>query len=669
MESTELSCPSFNFPQINHPFNPLHSKALTRTQLLPVPARVDGFVQGWTFVLTLVNMLRHWFGQHFQRILMATSSFLLRNLPRHLCVGIVCVTTSPLWADDPGPVAGVDGIRLYWYEERKSELSTWRTDQGVGPEFDTTTTNRWERTIGVDWTLMTGGTRRFVERSFWESWTRGACGDGIESQDNSQSTITGFTSWSTNSSVSYTTFSDRWVTPCQTPQIQGGIGPSYADSSIQQFVGTWTHRRDTNGPTVTTWYNPPPNWESGSIQGYDYWNQTPRIQLTTSTSPYKGRPGSFFWIRVSAHDLIRNEPIPNNEIRIAGKQVTVEGRALVYSRNNAGYNQMVDVTPSIPTRKTYRFNVSEHRSDSRTGAVQGYMGVSNPLWPGPRPTGMVQRMQYSVPSGSTGPTDDQILWDVLSNSPLAPQLNAAVNSVLGLSVPSVSVTSTQGGLAQATVSDRQWLALAFMSRSANAPLPTSMSPSELDTMTASSKGSYRLLNELKALGVVDGATYVVLENERRKSEVGQTMVRLWSGVTIRVTRGNGSVVPLAINATLMNAILSASGLALNNALSDNGALTGGVGTTQVRNTASMQGGILPAAVHDLIVRGPRRDLRSGVVFQGEADQMRTVIDTGTSCAWPGGDQYEWHDGTERYIKTSAAATSSSPFDCFLTIYP
>jgi hypothetical protein len=119
----------------------------------------------------------------------------------------------------------------------------------------------------------------------------------------------------------------------------------------------------------------------------------------------------------------------------------------------------------------------------------------------------------------------------------------------------------------------------------------------------------------------------------------------------------------------MNAILAASGLALNTPLPDNGALTGGVGTTEVRNTASMQGGVLPAAVHDMIVRGPRRDLRAGLVFRGEADQMRTVFDPGTTCSWPSGDRYEWHDGTERYIKTSASSSSSSPFDCFLTIYP
>lgn len=581
-----------------------------------------------------------------------------------ILVPVLVVSAGGLAADGAGPVAGVDGIRRYSYTERLTRITADSYAWGLDADTFFSNTNRSELTLGADWTLEHGGSRRFVERTFWETWDAQGCGDGREFHDQYATHIATFGPWNAESSVSYRTYTRTWIRPCLPTDLQGTTSPTVPDAGINTFAGEWIQRRETNHPPANSWSIAPPFWEQGYNRFQETWNQTPRVQLTTGTSPFK-TAGSFFWIRPTAYDLDRHEPIPNSEIRVAGARVTKEGRALVYSLNNAGYNQMRDVTPSIPTRKSFQFSVDQVRGDLRTGAVNWVAARPNPAWPGARPSGMAQRMQY--PSGAT-PGDDQVLWDVLSNSPLAPQLASAANAVLALSPPAVSVSASGGVLTQTGVADRQWLTLAFLSRTANEVPPQTLTTNELDQCVVNARSTFRLINEFRVMTVPDGQQFAVADTERRRAALGQTAVTLLSGVSVRVRRSDGTLQTLPIGLSQANQILQMAGVGSTAVASGNGVVTGGVGSSEVRATAAMQGGVLPAAVHDLIVRGPRRDVSTSVGFQASADQV-WLSPAPNSCAWPASSTYVWQESDERYVKAAADPAVTPPFDCFLTIHP
>lgn len=598
-------------------------------------------------------------------------SWLCRHSLMALVASAWLAPVGALVAESNGPAVGYTSVRLYSYTERKSELSIWRYGWGVDASTEYTTTNRWERTLGADWTLETGGTRRFVERTFWETWDAQACGDGREFYDHIVSSITTFSPWNTNSSSTYHTSSRNWIRPCLPQDLQSAISPISPDASMAGYVGAWIQRRETNAPPDAAWHVDPPLWEDFRSSYTAVWNQSPRVQLTTGPdrSPPRhmwAKKYSWYWIYPTAYDLDRNEEIPMGEITIGGATVKPPGRALIFSANNAKYKQMEDVTPLIPTRKTFRFEVEAARAETRINSIKLLQSPSDPMWPGVRPNALPQRLQY--PPGASTTSDDQLLWDVLSNSPLGSQLASAANSVLALGSPAVSVASSGGHLSQATVADRQWLALAFLSRSGNAPAPATLSLAEVDSLAFTNRTSFRLFNELQITAVADGDRFAVTEMERRVSQVGQVPVKLLAGVTLRLRRADGTTHLVGVGITQVNQILSLAGVGNISTGTGHGSLTGGVGTSEVRTIASAQGGLLPAAVHDLIVRGPRSNLSISTAFRTSADQVGVVTEPAT-CGWQDATTYAWDETAGVYIRVLAQPPVSSPFACFLTIYP
>lgn len=585
-------------------------------------------------------------------------------LPMKTLLLTLILSAGVLHAAGPGPIVGEDGIRRYFYSEQLTRSSDGTHSWGVDGDTLFTRTNRWDFSILANWNLEDGGSRRFLERSYWDMWDSQACGNGQDLFDEYSAYVVYFDPWNVSSSTSYRTYTRTWIKPCLPSDIQNTGTQPGPDSGIDTFAGGWIQRRQTNSPPAVTWSVPPPVWETGWGLSREIWNQTTRIQLTTGRSPYK-HAGSYFFIYPKVYDLDRQEAVPHSEVRIAGNRVSSDGRVLVYSINNAGYNQMRDVTPSVPTRKSFRFDVRQMRTDYRTGAVNSYGASLNPVWPGARPGGMPQRMQY--PSGTT-PTDEQILWDVLSNSPLGPQMVSAANSVLALSSPAVSVASSGGKLTQTGVADRQWLTLAFLSRTANPVSPATLSTNELDQRVINARSTFRLINEFRVMTVPDGNQFAVAETERRRAAIGQTAVTLLAGVSVRVQRADGSTQTLPITASQANLILQTAGVGSNASAAGNATVIGGVGSSEYRANAAMQGGILPACVHDLIVRGPRRDLSTSTAFQASADQV-VVAPLPSTCTWPAPSLYLWDESSERYVKTTTDSPATSPFDCYLTINP
>jgi hypothetical protein len=250
------------------------------------------------------------------------------------------------------------------------------------------------------------------------------------------------------------------------------------------------------------------------------------------------------------------------------------------------------------------FSQNPVRAEQKAGALAVATIRPNPNWPGLRPIGMLQRLGYTTATVNSVPSDDQILWDVMMNSPVASNLSEAVATITsGMSLFTIQIGTSAGTLINSTVKDREWLTLAFLSRSVNEPPTRSFSIPEIGTYVANNRTDYRMFNEFMIKAVVDGDKFATMNKLRQSQDVGRTVITLASPITMRVLVG-GSLGELTVPAATVNNVMSLSQFSPNDAGANNGAVIGGVNNQDIRHYNAAHAGPLLASVEEIIVKGP-----------------------------------------------------------------
>lgn len=220
---------------------------------------------------------------------------------------------------------------------------------------------------------------------------------------------------------------------------------------------------------------------------------------------------------------------------------------------------LLSLTRGICTPLFAQTRIGQGRSGSASTYSQDTVGgvivstiEANPAWPGPRPTGIEQRLGYD---STQKPSDDQMLLDVcmqLEDEPLFQSLTIAEAGpkkvLMGQLGPNVKVLKpSAGNLSQATPLDRQWLVLAMLKRSTNKWSFTPMSNQDVekygsDSLLAKTTigmfGGFRLFNHYRFIGGIQNnslkSDVFVLRN---LALIGPTPWRLKSPAKIQVDVG------------------------------------------------------------------------------------------------------------------------------------
>jgi hypothetical protein len=581
-------------------------------------------------------------------------------------------------ANTAGPIAGTDSIRRYAYTENFYWMQSQVTIEGIGSKTVYTSTNLYSQNINTSWDLMQGGDRSRVDRRInFIQGTDPLIGKTFgERTDSTKST---FVPWNTTSSQEYT-----FTTTRNNTGSQSWNGPNYQGPGLDTYAGVWQNRNLSTG-----FFNPYNNsgylWNSGYTAFTNTWKQQSFVQLTTGPDR-DGDSHSYFWVSATAVDLNTKQSIPVTSINVAGVPQSGRGRTLVYSKNNAGYREMLDTTPTAASHPSFSFDERTERAEKKAGVMAISTIAANSAWPGPRPAGMLTRMGYQ----GVDPSDDQILWDVLANSPMGtmmieqvapyfyPSLVAFASSIhpaLATGVPSIFFGKPAGDLSQSTVADRKWLTLAFLSRSVNIPPPDVFSTNQVDLFGSGSKSSYRLLNELMVKNVVDGKVNKTSSIRRKRADVGTTRLYLYGPLHVKVSI-NGKWINYPIQSEWVNRTLfELFSHVPNTPGNDNGLITGGVDNTFTKHVTSAHAGWALEPVENMIVRGNRSDFFSRVILDCQNDTMvpeyelsadRSSINR-TGKVWPTAYIYRWDPSVELYRKTIIEPQMATPFDGFMTI--
>lgn len=356
----------------------------------------------------------------------------------------------------------------------------------------------------------------------------------------------------------------------------------------------------------------------------------------------------------------------------------------MYSTNNAGYLEMLDTTPTADQYPSFTFDEQTERAEKKAGVMAISTIAPNAAWPGRRPVGMVDRLGYK----DFDPSDDQILWDILANSPMgsmmleqaAPYFSIGLEIVTTISrlkgiVPTIVFGKPAGDLSQTTVADRKWITLAFLSRSVNTPPPDVFSTNQVDLFGSGSKSHYRLLNELMVKNVVDGKVNKTFSIRRKRADVGTTRLFLNGTLYIKVAiNGKWTNYPISsewANRTLFELFSRVP----NSPGRDNGQITGGAGSSFTKHVTSAHAGWALEPVESMIVQGQRSDFFSRVILNCENDILvpeyelsadRSSIN-GTGKVWPTAYIYRWDPSVDLYQKTITEPQIPTPFDGFMTI--
>lgn len=320
---------------------------------------------------------------------------------------------------------------------------------------------------------------------------------------------------------------------------------------------------------------------------------------------------------------------------------------------------------------------------------------ANSQWPGPRPTGMLQRLGY----GNSNPSDDQILLDVILHVDTGP-LYLALNFYEAEEGRDGIVVPAQGSLANASNADRKWLTLAMLSRSTNQT--RGWSPIPLQSMRDWSNavnnqddytdyipvffGDFRLVNNLRVKARVGNGKFVKdADKLERLAIIGPTPMRFNTSSPLYVTcekkdpEGKRMVDDVSLPLSFAG-FLSVPNIQ-DSAPWGNDLIKGGSegGKKIIHRTASRIGPILMDYEDYMLNNIQPPPFYSEVVLSIQGDKLHlehlvsnqhsNVINwfesKETGVTWPTHHIYLYDHRKKQYVKTAVRAQTTSPFEGFI----
>ncbi len=432
--------------------------------------------------------------------------------------------------------------------------------------------------------------------------------------------------------------------------------------------------------------------DSGSTSGIgpwagdwwsSWWSNQRRVSIRTQPEFLTGADPdgwaqSYFWLNAWVWNNDEASYVPNSNVSVVGQTLDSQGRVLALLPNNA----TTDVTPSVTCGCTdYDFDVGASRAEVRSGSLIVSIIAGNSEWPGPRPAGMEQRLGYNFSNSQGVPTDDQIVFDVLMNTPVGSfgigAINLLVkNATFGTKV--YQIDTSAGNLANASIADREWLTLALLKRAVNPIPPQSFSRIQLDSWAMSSPWDYRLVNEFAVKAVVDQNRYRVTRTPhlRRRSDIGLTRLIMTGGVTVCVKYVGGQRVFVPITADQLNSVLPLASYLPNAAAVGNDLVYGGEnGDPSLMHRTAGSAGLLLYSVEQAIIRKDPPPFFSEIWFfaSGSGINSQTALSLnykswlGTGCTWPEAYTYKYNFDTGIYNRSAVNSQTPTPFTCFLKL--
>lgn len=555
----------------------------------------------------------------------------------------------------------VDFVRLQYYYQRYNGNSTY-TDSGRYKNVLYDYYSYYTYDSVIDWNVYGPRTGYNTSSSYFDNWKE------TEGWSSSSSWNWDQTTWPLNDDWGTTTGGYSWS---YWSDLTGGASDSgnYDPWQTAPFYPSRYRYAERNTPFNYS--------DSGTGPwGNDYWNSTSsgtdnikiRTKLELITGPdLEGWADTYWWLYGWAYDNISMTYIPNGNVTIKGQPLDANGRVLALVPNNSA----TDVTATASGSIDYDFDVQGVRAETQAGSLIVSIIAPNWSWPGPRPTGMLARLGYNINNTQSPPSDDQILFDVLMNTPLASAAISAINTIFG----SDAVDNSAGNLANVTIADRQWLTLGFLARSVNPIPPGAFARSYVDVF-AGNIFDYRLLNEFAVKSVVDGNHYRLTRTPylEKRADIGHTRLTMTGPVNVNLHFGGGwSIVTLS--AAQINSVFGLAAGVPNAAAVGHDMVYGGQnGNSTLMHRCAGSAGVILYTVEQAIIRKNPPPFFSEIWFfalNDGIDQRHALSLNHKSwlpgCTWPEGYTYHLDFVNNVYWPYTVDAQSPTPFTCFLTL--
>jgi hypothetical protein len=300
-------------------------------------------------------------------------------------------------------------------------------------------------------------------------------------------------------------------------------------------------------------------------------------------------------------------------------------------------------------------------------------------WPGSRPADMALHMGY--PATEPEPSDDQMAFDFIMNSPLASKFEPLITAgflALGYPLASYEIDHSRGVVSSLTEDERKYMVLLLLARSINPDPPETFDYTNLDLFTGTNF-VYRLVNEfaIEAAGYsgkfghkIDG------KNIRRKqAKIGKTTLNFEADVKLNliVTPVTGAAYPLQLSlpAFLLNPVIGLASASLENESgAGHGTLYGGQkGAETVKLFCAGRAGETLRDLEQPLLRRMPPDFSCWAIFDIAGDWVtpRIKLSLEPVCTWPTFFDYSYDFGRKLYLDRAYHPQTENPFDGFLTL--
>ncbi|GDY21458.1 hypothetical protein LBMAG56_28050 [Verrucomicrobiota bacterium] len=387
---------------------------------------------------------------------------------------------------------------------------------------------------------------------------------------------------------------------------------------------------------------------------------------------------SFYRVRLSLEDQTHTALPPSVVTNFLGQTPDTNGNVYVWLPD-------ATQTPAAPTFNPgmqppfYSYDAAPFQAQ-KLGTLAVATITRGATWSVNRPAGMAAHMGYPTDEGA--PSDDQLAFDYIMNSPLAGYFTTGINALLTAGgIPlSWEKDQSRGQIGALTDDERKYLVLALLARSTN-PDP----PSELDYPTlAAFIGTnfvYRLVNEfsVEAAGYQGKLGHDVAGPHilRKQARIGKTKLALENDVILRLKIWPGLpfleyTEELGFDKRDINVVIDFfSGLLSNDAGGGHNTLFGGLkGLDSASYMCAAHAGTILRSLEQPLLRKPPPDFSCLIRYFMCGDSLLGEIkpSLNTTSTWPTFFEYHYDfDKNKYFFQAPARAQIENPFDGFLTL--
>lgn len=421
----------------------------------------------------------------------------------------------------------------------------------------------------------------------------------------------------------------------------------------------------------------------GTISTTNEFGATTTDTYTTTAGLYvPGNPAStnehLYRVQLSL-EYDNRTPIPMTAVTsYLGQPPDLNSNVYVWLREGYGYTTKPQFYGAGPT--FYSYSAEANRADQH-GTLLISTIARGGTWPGTYPTGIAQSMGF--PANEADPSDDQMAFDYIMNSPLADNFTLLINDLLAArGIPIFAEKDhSRGQVGSLSDDERKYMVLLLLARSINPDPPVELDYANLELFIGTNF-VYRLVNEfsIEAAGYNDKFGHDVAGRNvlRKQAKIGKTTLELESDVTLRLRIYPGTplefIYLLDVPKALANPVIRFfSGFLSNDEGAGHNTILGGQkGSPSIKQICAGRAGETLRDLEQPLLRKMPPDFSCWVIYRvaGNSVNREVKFSLDPVGTWPTFFEYHYDFSVQKYLfQPPKHAQMETPFSGFLSLGP